>query len=135
MEFKALVCELVNSWETDVENVEEAVELKDEDGGLWFLEFPSDSELFTLYSPLAFAVDEQDFAFWLSINSQRDLLGCAWVSLFEQALCLGVSLPKDKFDLYEVENIFQQLYWIKQQVLKMQDSDASTQNISNAEYI
>ncbi|MEZ8056205.1 type III secretion system chaperone [Vibrio sp. 10N.222.54.F12] len=121
LKFEAVLSELAELWGIEIPVESDAIEIIDNQESLWVLESPKQSDLFTLYTPLHVIVDQYKMSDWLSLNMQRDLLGSCWIGLNNEELCLGVSLPKDKFDHNELNNIFENMHLIKDKVHALHD--------------
>ena len=123
MKFEAALTELAQLWGINLPIGSDAIEITDSKNGLWILECAKQSDMFTLYTHLDIAIDPKNMDYWLNINMQRGLLGSSWIGLDEGRLCLGLSLPKDKLDHIELNNIFENMFLIKEKLYLLDPND------------
>lgn len=115
---------LAKKWGVSLDVEADALQLTALDGSVWVLEKPTSSSVFTLYTYLDVRLgDQQDYQSWLSLNGQRDRLGCAWIAYQSNQLCLGVTLPKEIIDETQLEHLFENLHALRRDVSTYQPSE------------
>ncbi|MPY21768.1 hypothetical protein FM037_17305 [Shewanella psychropiezotolerans] len=138
MKFETVLTELAQLWGVNIPTESDAIEIIDNQECLWVLECSKMSDTFTLYTHLNISLNANDINYWLSMNMKRDLLGSSWIGLDEGTLCLGLSLPKDKLDHHELNNIFENMLLIKEKLYLLAASDADAhidQALINIQFI
>ncbi len=139
MNFESILQELGSRWGLPINLESRAIAITDNNGTQFQLEYPENGEIFTVYTLLDHPLSDSTTMQLLKLNSDRNLLGCAWLSLLNNKVCLGVSLPSDLISINELENLFSHMQALQSSIsshLKEEtEQPLSTHNSHNPVFI
>ena len=114
--------ELAYQWGVPLSIEQGAIQITSKDGSEWFLECPQGAEVLTIHASLDVKPSsEKECRYWLGLNTQRSKLGFSWIGLNKGVLCLGVSLPVDGLDAAKLNNLFDNLFELRESLLKTRE--------------
>ncbi|MCL1124976.1 type III secretion system chaperone [Shewanella surugensis] len=120
MELKIALFELSERWQVSLSLELGGIKIIDKNDIEWLFECPDGSDIFTFYSSLSMLPErEHDHYYWLSLNTNRTLLGSAWVGLYKDDLCLGVSFPTNLLDSFQLENLLENMCVLRTKLSQM----------------
>ncbi|TCV94341.1 type III secretion system chaperone family protein [Biostraticola tofi] len=80
----------------------------------WVIEYPRNSEVFTLYCKLnRQPCSESEAREWLGLNFQRSIMSCAWAGLNHDGLVLGVTLPNSSVNASQLLSLFENMFLLR----------------------
>ncbi|MDE1464446.1 type III secretion system chaperone [Spartinivicinus poritis] len=131
MKLESALAELGQRWGIPLSLKQGAIKITDKQAREWFLECPEGSEVFTIHTALNVRLTSaSDFEYWLALNTNREKLSCAWVGLYEGELSLGVSFPSDLLDDTQLENLFDNMYQLKQSLISTSMRESQTTSVN-----
>jgi len=111
MNVESLFSELGVRWGLHLQSEQGAIKLVDNDNQDWYLECPPESPYLTIHTALLpKPIREEELAIWLTLNTDRTLMGNSWVGVNEEHLILGTTVPVEFIDVNLVENMMNNLY-------------------------
>lgn len=121
MKLESALTELGQRWGIPLSLEQGAIKITDKQDREWLLECPKNSEVFTIHTALDVRLNTvSDYEYWLNLNANREKLSCAWIGLYGGELSLGVSFPKDLLSDTQIENLFDNMYQLKQSLISSQ---------------
>ncbi|MCL1127893.1 type III secretion system chaperone [Shewanella surugensis] len=118
MNLDSALSELAHRWHVPLSLEQGGIRITDKHNIEWLFECPKGSDIFTFYAPLSVSpVIKNDHYYWLTLNTNRTLMGSAWVGVYKDELCLGVSFPKDLLDSFQLENLLENMCILRKKII------------------
>ncbi|WP_163836078.1 type III secretion system chaperone [Spartinivicinus ruber] len=130
MKLESALAELGQRWSIPLSLEQGAIKITDKQDREWLLECPENSEVFTIHTSLDARLNSvSDYEYWLNLNADRAKLSCAWIGLYEGELSLGVSFPTDLLNSTQLENLFENMYQLKQSLTKYEPKELNNNSM------
>ncbi|MGH0004256.1 CesT family type III secretion system chaperone [Pseudovibrio ascidiaceicola] len=110
-QFRSVLTQLGEKWGITLTLDEQhALKLNDRNGTAWQLEHYPDRDTFTFSGVVDCRVlSNDDYAFWLGLNRERDLMGYSYISIEEGLVYLECAMPANALDAQQLGNLLENM--------------------------